>query len=192
MGSDHRLDSPDMNSGIRDAWVTEFCRSMLCELEESVDRISHCTGQLNDQQIWWRPDESMNSIANLILHLGGNVEQWIVAGIAGRTDARNRPAEFSQRDGLTVTELMQNLNTTLSAASQVLSGVGADNLLQRRSIQGFEVTGMQAIVASVAHFRGHTQEIIHMTRIQLGSRYQFAFVPRHDQQGSAGASPASD
>src|SRR5206468_11868255 len=67
------------------------------QLAERADRIGHCVGQLDDAQVWWRPHESMNSIANLVLHLCGNRRQWIVSGVGGEPDVRDRPGEFSER-----------------------------------------------------------------------------------------------
>jgi len=58
-------------------------------LNSCVSKIKHCLGQLTDEQVWWRPQESMNSIGNLVLHLCGNVCQWIVAGIGGAPDVRD-------------------------------------------------------------------------------------------------------
>jgi hypothetical protein len=70
------------------------------QLDNSVARIKHCLDQLDDEQLWWRPKPDMNSIANLILHLCGNVGQWIIAGLSGAPDTRNRPQEFTERSGL--------------------------------------------------------------------------------------------
>ena len=67
------------------------------ELTNAFDRIRHCLGQLSDEQVWQRESEAMNSIGNLILHLCGNVRQWIVSGIGGAKDVRQRPNEFSER-----------------------------------------------------------------------------------------------
>jgi hypothetical protein len=67
------------------------------ELESALERIEHCLEQLNDEQVWVRSQPSLNSIGNLILHLCGNLRQWIVAGVGGSPDVRNRPAEFAER-----------------------------------------------------------------------------------------------
>lgn len=67
------------------------------ELTNALARIEHCLGQLNDQQVWWRSQLSPNSIGNLMLHLYGNVRQWIVSGVGGASDMRPRPAEFAER-----------------------------------------------------------------------------------------------
>lgn len=168
-------------SALRDAFVD----ATLSELECAVAKIDHCASQLNDQQIWWRPEESMNSIANLILHLCGNVRQWMIAGVGGQADERNRPREFSQRDGAAVAELMGMLSQLLEETHGCLGHVSESDLLSRRTIQGYDVTGMQAIIESIAHFRGHTQEITHLTRIQLGAAYRFDFVPGPGQNFGA-------
>jgi hypothetical protein len=32
---------------------------------------------LPDDQLWWRPNNGSNSVGNLLLHLNGNLRQWI-------------------------------------------------------------------------------------------------------------------
>lgn len=145
-------------------------------------RIIHCLNQLDDVQIWWRPKESMNSIANLVLHLCGNIEQWIVSGVGGALDIRNRPLEFSERTPIPKEQLNQRLSSTVSRADAVLSQVNDAQLLEPRRIQGFEETVLSAIFESLAHFNGHTQEIVYITRLQLGDSYRFAWVPSTPEQ----------
>ena len=67
----------------------------------------------------------------------------------------------------------------------VLASLDAQKLMTQRRIQGWDVTGIDAIFKAVPHFRGHVQEIIHMTREQLGEKYQFDFVPQTPEQISA-------
>jgi hypothetical protein len=154
------------------------------ELESALERIRHCLAQLNDDQIWWRPQPDLNSIGNLILHLCGNLRQWIVAGIGGAADTRQRPAEFTERGPIPREELLRQLAATVVKAQQACRTVNARQLGEVRRIQGFDVTGLAAIFDSVPHFRGHTQEIVHMTRNQLGPRYQFAWTPASPEQGA--------
>ncbi|HYV39558.1 MAG TPA: DUF1572 family protein [Gemmataceae bacterium] len=153
------------------------------ELTSAVSRIKHCLQQLNDEQVWHRAHPSLNSIGNLILHLAGNVRQWLVAGLSGEVDKRNRPAEFSERGPIAREELLRRLDAVVEEATGTLKRLAADQLLTPRLIQGFDVTALAAIFNSVPHFRGHTQEIIHMTRLQMGDGYQFAWTPLTPQQG---------
>ncbi len=154
------------------------------ELDSALTRIKHCLRQLNDEQVWWRSQPNLNSIGNLILHLCGNLRQWIMSGIGGVSDIRNRPAEFAERGPISKKELLGRLETAVEEARRVLAGVNARQLMEVRRIQGFDVTGAAAIFDSVPHFRGHTQEIVHMTRLQLGDAYRFAWTPTTPEQGA--------
>jgi hypothetical protein len=154
------------------------------ELASALRKIKHCLGQLNDQQIWWRAQPSLNSIGNLLLHLCGNLRQWIVAGLGGAADVRNRPAEFTEQGPIPRADLLHKLESVVREAQEALGRMTARQLLDVRRIQGFEITGLTAIFDSVPHFRGHTQEIIHITRLQLGDAYQFSWKPATREQGA--------
>ena len=154
------------------------------ELESALDRIKHCLGQLGDEQVWQRSQPSLNSIGNLILHLCGNLRQWIVAGLGGAADSRDRPAEFTELGPIPREELLRKLGAVVGEARAVLARQTARQLLEARRIQGFDVTALAAIFDSVPHFRGHTQEIIGLTRLQLGDAYTFAWAPATPEQGA--------
>lgn len=154
------------------------------ELGSAVQKIRHCLKQLTDEQVWWRPAPSMNSIANLILHLCGNVRQWIISGVGRAEDTRDRPREFSEQGPIPKDELLQRLETTIAEAGDVLAKTTPADLIAGRRIQGFDVTGIVAIFQSVAHFQGHVQEIVHLTRSQLKEAYDFDFVPATPEQGA--------
>jgi uncharacterized damage-inducible protein DinB len=144
------------------------------ELTEALDRIRHCLDQLTDEQIWHRPGAGQNSIANLLLHLSGNLRQWIVVGLGGGEDRRNRPAEFADESGRPKQEVLAELERTVQEACQALSRQSTAELTRVRRIQGREVSGLTAIFNSIPHFRGHAQEIVFRTRLLLGTGYKFA------------------
>ena len=115
----------------------------------------------------------------------GNVRQWIVAGLGGAADGRDRPAEFAECGPIPRVELLRRLEAVVDEARAVLARQTARQLLEARRIQGFDVTGLAAIFDSVPHFRGHTQEIVSMTRLQLGDAYKFAWAPTTPEQGAS-------
>lgn len=154
------------------------------ELGSALSRIRHCLGQLSDEQIWQRPCNEMNSVGNLVLHLCGNLRQWIVIGLGGGEDKRDRPAEFAERGPIDRAKLLGCLADVVDEARAVLARMTAAELLRPRRIQGFDLTGLGAIFDSVPHFRGHTQEIVHMTRSMLGDAYQFHWTPQTPEQGA--------
>jgi uncharacterized damage-inducible protein DinB len=143
------------------------------ELESAIKKIVNCVDQLSEAQIWSRENESRNSIANLMLHMAGNLRQWIISGVGGAKDTRDRQSEFDQRTPLPKSQLLSSLQKTVAEAATAMANVTADVLLRVRHVQRGDVSALEAILHSVAHFRGHTQEIIHMTRDLLGDSYRF-------------------
>jgi Protein of unknown function (DUF1572) len=155
------------------------------ELADAFAKIKHCLDQLTDEQVWWRPRPSLNCIGNLILHLCGNLRQWIVCGVGGATDNRDRPREFSEHGPIPKVELLRKLDLVVGEAQEALRSLQADRLLKPRRTQAADQTALSAIFDSVPHFRGHTQEIVLMTRLQLDDAYRFLWVPKSKEQGAA-------
>lgn len=153
-------------------------------LTDCHEKLTHCVSQLEDRQVWWRPREDMNSVANILLHLCGNIRQWIVAGVVGAPDVRDRPAEFAERAAIPRDELLRRLAAVVAEADTVLAGADAV-LLERRTIQSFDMTVLSAVFDCLAHLNGHTQEVTYICRLQLGDAYRFAWVPTPEQGGAA-------
>ncbi len=133
--------------------------------QDFLPKIERCVELLKDEQIWWRANPQSNSIGNLILHLSGNVRQWIVSGLGGAADSRDRGAEFAQRDVISREELIEKLKQTLGDADVALAKFDAEKLLDLQSIQGCDVSALEAILHVVEHFSMHTGQIILMTKM---------------------------
>jgi hypothetical protein len=144
------------------------------ELDAALSRIAHCVSQLSEEQVWARERADMNSIGNLVLHLTGNVGQLIVSGIGGVADTRQRQAEFDARGPMPKAELLAGLEAVVGRAKLAFADAGDEVLCSPITVGKYDWTGMQAVVRCVAHFRGHTQEIIHIARTILGDRYEYA------------------
>ena len=144
------------------AFITR-ARALLAE--DYLPKIEHCLELVDDKQIWWRANAQSNSICNLLLHLNGNVRQWIVSGVGAGTDARDRDAEFAARSGLSKEELLARLKETLREVDQTLGQLDPCALLESRRIQGFDVTVLDAVFHVVEHFSMHTGQIIMMAKV---------------------------
>lgn len=153
--------------------LNTFRDAMCHTLDDSRDRTLHCLHQLTAQQAWSRPRPEMNSVANAILHVSGNLRQWIVAGVGGTPDTRDRPAEFAARDGYTIDQLDAHLHAAVAQSQTVIRQAPEAELLRVRFVQVRDVTGIGAITHSVSHLEGHTQETVYATRLILGQAYRF-------------------
>jgi len=131
-------------------------------------RLKECVAALSDEQVWWRPNDASNSIGNLLLHLNGNVRQWLVASFNKEEDRRNRPAEFATKEGSTSAEVLIQLGTTLEAAAAVLDRLTVQELLAPYEIQGYHVRGLDAVYQVVEHFGLHYGQIVYIAKSLLG------------------------
>lgn len=139
-----------------------------------LPKIERCLSLLTDEDVWWRANEASNSVGNLILHLSGNVQQWIVGGVGNLPYQRDRQHEFAERSIIARAELLTRLKTTLAQADQVLAEIEPAQLLERREIQGCDVTVLEAILRIVQHFGLHTGQIMLLTKIRAGEDLQLS------------------
>lgn len=133
-----------------------------------LPKVERCLERLSEDDIWWRPNDASNSIANLVLHLCGNVTMWILGGVGGRSFERDRPLEFDQRRRIPAAELRDRLQRVVREADEVLDQVTAAALTSRRQIQGYDVTVLEAIYHVIEHFGMHTGQIILLAKARLG------------------------
>jgi uncharacterized damage-inducible protein DinB len=145
----------------------EFSRQKLAS--EFWPRICTCLEPLREEQVWWRPNESSNSIGYLLLHLNGNARQWIVSALGGAADERNRPIEFSEREHIPVAALRSKLEETLSQVDAVLAALAVGDLVRKQTIQRHEnVSTLQAVYHVVEHFAMHYGQILYIVKMLKG------------------------
>ncbi len=155
---------------VEDAFI-ETARHFL--LKDYLPKIEKCLELLPESDVWWRAHETGNSVGNLLLHLAGNVRQWIVSGIGGAPDKRVRQKEFDQREPLGKTELLARLRASVDEADHVLASMDTAELLKPRFIQFTERTPLQAIFHVVEHFGYHTGQIVYITKLRTGKDLSF-------------------
>lgn len=164
--------------------VGQFIEQCRGEVRDCLEKVEHCFAQLSDEDIWWRPFEQHNAIGNIILHLCGNLEQWIINGLSDKPDTRDRSSEFTHRDPFSGETLMGRFRRTLAEVDLTYAAQTPESLLVCRRIQGFDVLVQAAILQSVTHLCGHVQEVIWITRLRLGPAYQFLWSPATPEQGA--------
>jgi uncharacterized damage-inducible protein DinB len=149
-----------------------------------LPRIVSCLEQLSPNQIWWRANTASNSVGNLVLHLTGNVRQWIISGLGGATDVRRRNLEFTERGPLPRRVLVSRLRKTVGEACRVLSRLSAEDLTRVHTIQKFHVTGMEAAFHVAEHFSHHAGQIIQLTKMLTGSDLKFTHLAGEKKEKS--------
>jgi uncharacterized damage-inducible protein DinB len=151
----------------------DFLTSAADKLAENLDRIETCLTELPPAALWARDSENENAVGNLLLHLEGNVRQWILSGIGAKSDERDRPSEFSARRGADASVLIAKLHGTVGEAVALIRSLAHQRLREKVSIQGFDTTVLSAIFHVVEHFSGHTYQIILLTKRFTGKDLGF-------------------
>lgn len=140
----------------------EFHRRLI---EESYARIEKCVSLLTVDEIWRKPNKNSNSIGNLILHLNGNVTQYVCAGIGGKKDIRERDLEFSYQEEQSKEALLNMTRECLNKANAIIQEKKPDKLARKVEVQGFQETVMSIIIHVIEHYSYHVGQITYFTKL---------------------------
>ena len=152
--------------------------------KQNLPLIVKCLQQLSEEEIWWRPNSASNSAGNLVLHLCGNVRQWIIAGLGGVEFKRERDREFAERGPIPRQALITQLRQTVRDACRVLAHLSDYSLSEKLDIQGYHVTGLYAAFHVAEHFGYHTGQIIYITKLKRAQDLRFTRLPVVKKEGA--------
>ncbi len=161
-----------MTSNIPSLFVSHSCRKLL----QMTDHIEACLSKLTEEQVWQRGSENENAIGNLVLHLCGNVQQWIGASIAGEPDIRHRETEFSTRGSISRQELATLLRQTVSHHVSIIAELKPARLAENIDTQDGPRSVLETIYQVVGHFQQHTGQIVFATKLWTGLNLEL-YVP---------------
>ena len=157
------------NNNIESIFLTETAK----RINRSFSRINHCLDQLCDEDLTWRPNFRMNSITNLVLHIEGNLRQWILYGLGEQEDLRDRSKEFENNQPMSKQMLKLRLSNLKAELLKCLENCEPNKLQQSKEIQGLNMTLLNAVYSTMTHLEGHTGQITYITRWKIGEKYKF-------------------
>jgi len=146
-------------------------------LEKYLPEIVRCLQMLSEKEIWWRPNNASNAAGNIVLHLCGNVRQWIISGLGEKPFLRERDKEFSERGPVPRRTLIARLRKTVEEACEVIDRLPAEALVREYKIQGYRASGMVAVLHVYEHFAYHAGQIIFLTKLKHGKDLRFTRLP---------------
>ena len=155
---------------IHKEWRIEVCDTYLPRICESLKTLS-------EEDIWWRPNAASNSVGNMVLHLSGNVRQWIISGLGGAKDLRQRDLEFSETGPLPRADLTRKLQSTVNEAARVIAKLTPAAFMRHYHIQGYQVTGYEAANHVAIHFALHAGQIIYVAKMKSAKDLGFTHLP---------------
>jgi hypothetical protein len=148
-----------------------WCRLRL--MSHYWPRVQRCVNELSHEQVWWREHESNNSVGNLVLHLVGNLNQFVLATFGGVPDTRDKEREFLERDPVPKEELLRRLEEALRASDKILAEFNPRRFLEKTTLQGRERSFLEVLAVVLEHFALHTGQIIYITKLKTGRDLKF-------------------
>jgi len=149
----------------------EFVRQIEFYLAESHRKIVAVWDSLTDDQIWLRPNEQTLAPANQLLHLSGNLRQWVGSALAGLPDKRERDAEFAARSGFEKSEVWQHY---ASAYALVVKSLQSPcDLGGKVRVQGHDTTVLGVWVHVTEHMSYHTGQLVFFAKQLQGKEFDF-------------------
>jgi uncharacterized damage-inducible protein DinB len=143
----------------------EFIAQSIKRIDESTGRIAKCLTAIDPADIWKQPNASLNSIGNLLLHLCGNIRQYVISALGNTSDTRHRSEEFSLQTDQSKDELMRQLADTVSEATGIIGKLDGHALAKIYQVQGFHLSGIGIIIHVTEHYSYHTGQIAFWTKL---------------------------
>jgi uncharacterized damage-inducible protein DinB len=142
-----------------------FKAQIIFRLEEKQAHLLKCIDQLKEEEMWWRPNESSNSVGNILLHLCGNISQYILSSLGQQPDIRERDAEFAARAGYDKAALWKKMANTIEEACRVVTATSQEEMLRERMVQGFQFSGVGVALHAVEHLSYHTGQVAYLVKL---------------------------
>lgn len=140
-----------------------------------MERMEQAVGLLPGGDLWWRPHDQVLSVGTILLHLEGNLRQWILCGLGAASSERDRASEFSHQSSAKPQVLLEQLAQTAREAAQLIRALDPPALAQEHTIQGFQVTGQAAALHVLEHFSWHLGQVVWIAKARSGRDHGLAF-----------------
>jgi uncharacterized damage-inducible protein DinB len=164
-GMEKEISTLQQTKKMKEELLPEFINAATTFIDENTARLKTCLSELDEADIWIRPNKNSNSVGNLILHLSGNIRQWIISSLGYAEDTRQRDSEFAATDGYTKSELAEKLFSIVEEAKKIINKMTPEELLTKRKVQGYLYSGIAIILHVTEHYSYHTGQVIFWTKL---------------------------
>lgn len=154
-----------METTLANLFLTEIHRRLF---DECFPRLVKCITMLSEEQIWSRPNDVSNSLGNMALHLKGNTRQWLGTTFGGRSDDRNRSAEFSERGPLLKIHLLRMLSELQTDLEGIFKQIEPNDLIAEYDVQGYRENGIAILIHVTEHFSYHVGQATYLVKMLTG------------------------
>jgi uncharacterized damage-inducible protein DinB len=146
-------------------------------------QIRECLAQLDDEQIWWRPNEASNSVGNLVIHLTGSLNHYLNRQLGGFEYDRDRAAEFAERRHIPKEELLAAFDEMVSKGEQTFDKLTVERLGDPSPEQKMYTIVVEDLISVATHIANHTGQILWITKMLKGGGLDDVWMKTHKKLG---------
>lgn len=152
--------------------MSEFRTTVAEEMNRYLDhlagRVEKAVRSVPRDKIYVKPFPFGNSIGHLVLHITGNLNHYIGAGIANTGYVRDRPKEFGDANPPSPDEALQRFRDAVAMVAKTIRGLDdagwqAPNQKKEHPI----TTHFGLILVCVSHINNHIGQMAYLVK-QLG------------------------
>jgi uncharacterized damage-inducible protein DinB len=139
--------------------------------------------ELNDEQIWWRPNESSNSIGNLVLHLTGSLDHFLNRNLGGFEFSRDREAEFAERQQVSRDELTGRFEAMIARANATFEKLTPEDLSKPSPEPKMNAIVFQDLLGIATHIAAHANQIVYIAKMLKEGSVGELWIQAHRDAG---------
>ena len=147
-------------------------------------QIRSCIEQLSEEQLWWRPNEQSNSVANLVLHVRGAVLHFLCRGLGGFEYQRDRPAEFAEAGSIPKSQLLAMFDEMVAKAVQTFEALDTSRLKEPSTEPAYYSIVFEDLFGIAIHLATHTGQIVYVTKMLKEGSVNELWIQTHREAGA--------
>ena len=145
------------------------------------EQVRDCMEMLDEEQIWWRPNEQSNSIGNIVIHISGSLNHYLNRNVGGFEYTRDRDAEFAERRHIPKDELRAIFDDMVSKAETTFDSLTLERLGDPSPEPRLQRLVIDDLIAIASHFANHTGQIVWITKMLAGGAVDEVWIRAHKE-----------
>jgi uncharacterized damage-inducible protein DinB len=147
------------------------------------EQIRAAVATVSDEQLWWRPNESSNSVANILIHLTGSINHYLNYFVGKIEYQRDREAEFAERRNIPGDEVMSAFEEMIANADTTLSALTAEQLSDPAADPRYNLL-FEDLLAVALHISNHTGQIVWIAKMLHDGALDDVWIRSHQREGA--------
>jgi len=166
-----------MNEIALDALRVRILKVFPAQIRKSVEPLS-------DEQFWWRPNESSNSVANIVIHLTGSLNHFLNRDFGALDFQRDRESEFKTRDRAPKDQVMAAFDAMVANAEKTFASISPARLTEPSTEPKLNRYVFEDLLNIAVHLANHAGQIVWIVKSMQEGLVDEVWIKTHKSEGA--------